>query len=60
MVAFIATYCFLYVIVAAFFACVTPATIIDITSHPAYGVLASIPYMIVAGYVVDDLWQSLS
>lgn len=60
VVAFIATYCFLYVVVAGFFACVTPVTFVEITSHPGYGVIASIPYLFVAGFVVDDLWQSLN
>jgi hypothetical protein len=59
VLAFIATYCFLYVIIAAFFACVTPASFIDISGHPGYMVIGSFAYIFVASFVADDLWENL-
>lgn len=58
VLAFMAIYCFLYVIVAGFFACVTPASLLDITGHPAYMIIGSFAYILVASFVVDDLWEN--
>lgn len=56
---FVLVYFALFVIVAGFFAWVTPATFSDISGHPAYLALASLVYLIAAGFIVDDVYENL-
>ena len=56
---FFASYFIMFTIVAGFFACVTTATFEEITTHPAYLTLGSISYILVAGFIADDVWENL-
>ena len=58
IMAFLATYCCLYACVAAFFAMVTTATFQEITGHPGYMVLPNIVYLILAGFVAEEVYDN--
>lgn len=56
--AFLFTYCCLYICIAGFFAAVTPMSFYDISAHPGYMVSATIPYLFVAGFVSSDVYKN--
>lgn len=58
IMAFVGTYCCLYTCVAAFFAMVTTATFQEICGHPSYMVVPSMIYLILAGYVSEEVYNT--
>lgn len=58
IISFVLSYACLFTCVAGFFAMVTPATFYDITSHPGYLGIGSIIFLILSGFVADDVYTN--